>query len=267
MGTVRTPIGYCEDTGKRPFFYANAHEKDYVPLAPVEVEITNARGRETTLDREGFILASHKSQLADLSDMQAVADVHTSEIEQLLLSVTGADRVIVGGHGILRYSERSGKIGTSDNSHPARFAHVDMSHAAAVEARAKGAPQGKNILRSAQYNVWRVLSPAPQDVPLALCEWPSVAMEDMIACDAIFDPPDGSPEWSFENYVLKYSPAHRWSYYSHMGPDEAIIFKTSESDPARAQFMPHGAFDNPLAGPDAPARISLEMRGMAYWFG
>ena len=51
-----------------------------------------------------------------------------------------------------------------------------------------------------------------------------------------------------------------------MRPDEAIVFKTSESDPARAQLMPHGAFDNPLAPPDSPPRVSLEMRGTCYWF-
>ncbi|MGB3795304.1 MAG: hypothetical protein WA957_03265 [Alteraurantiacibacter sp.] len=45
----------------------------------------------------------------------------------------------------------------------------------------------------------------------------------------------------------------------------ALVFKTSESDPLRAQLMPHGAFDNPSAPPDAPPRISLEMRGTAYW--
>ena len=44
------------------------------------------------------------------------------------------------------------------------------------------------------------------------------------------------------------------------------MFKTSESDPGRAQLMPHGAFDNPLAGPDDPARVSLEMRGTCYWY-
>jgi hypothetical protein len=30
--------------------------------------------------------------------------------------------------------------------------------------------------------------------------------------------------------------------------------------------MPHGAFDNPRAGDHAPPRVSLEMRGTAYWF-
>ncbi len=263
---VRAEIGYSRKTEKRPYFYANAHEKDYVPLAPVEMDIVDARGMDCSLDREGFVIVSHSSTLADLTDMDAVAKVHSGEIADLLKRVTGADHVSMTPRGILRYSERSGKTGSTDNSHPARFAHVDMSHAAAADARAKAAPEGKRIARSAQYNVWRVLSPPPQDVPLALCAWPSVQESDLIDCLAIFDPADGSPEWSFGNYVIRHNPAHRWYYFSDMTPGEAIVFKTSESDPARAQLMPHVAIDNPLVGPDAPARVSLEMRGTCYWF-
>ncbi|OJW70781.1 MAG: hypothetical protein BGO57_03795 [Sphingomonadales bacterium 63-6] len=270
-GNVRAEIGYTEDTGKQPYFYANAHEKDYVPLAPVEMDIADARGMDTSLDREGFILVSHASAVSDLTDMDAVARIHAGEIEALLKDVTGADHVAIMPRGILRYSERSGRTGSTDNSHPARFAHVDMSVSAAASAREQGAPGpdvtgGRAILRSAQYNVWRVLSGPPQDVPLAMCAYPSVSEGDLIDCLAIFDPPDGSPEWSFGNYVIRHNPAHRWHYYSDMRTDEAIVFKSSESDPQRAQLTPHGAFDNPLAGPDAPARVSLEMRGTAYWF-
>ncbi len=266
-GNIRAEIGYTRETGKQPYFYANAHEKDYVPLAPVEMEIRDARALDCTLDREGFTLVQHESALADLTDMDAVAKEHSLEIAELLKQVTGADHVAMTPGGILRYSERSGKTGSTDNSHPARFAHVDMSRSAAAEARAKSAPEGKTIARSAQYNVWRVLTPPPQDVPLALCAWPSVGQEDLIDCLAIFDPPGGAPEWSFGNYVIRHNPGHQWHYYSNMTPEEAIIFKTSESDPGRAQLMPHGAVDNPLAGDDAPARMSLEMRGTCYWFG
>ena len=128
-------------------------------------------------------------------------------------------------------------------------------------ARGQSAPEGREITRSAQYNVWRVLSAPPQDVPLGLCDYTSIEEGDLLPCQAIFDPLDGSPEWGFPNYLLEYNPAHRWFYYSDMHPGEALVFKTSESDPARAQLMPHGAFDNPLAPLDSVPRISLEMRG------
>lgn len=266
MSTVRAPIGYSERTARKPFFYANAHEKDFVPLKPAEVAISDARGLDCDLDVEGFTLVNHKSAVEDLTDLKAVAAVHSGEIAAMLKDLTGCDHVAMTPFGILRFSEKLGENAAHDNSHPARFVHVDMAKEDAAAMRDKGAPEGKTVIRSAQYNVWRALSGAPQDVPLGLCAYPSLAPQDLLPCDAIFDPLDGSPEWGFGNYLLAANPAHRWYYYSDMTPDEAIVFKTSESDPARAQLMPHGAFDNPLAGPDSPARISLEMRGTCYWF-
>ncbi len=262
---VRAQIGYSARTTRKPFFYANAHEKDFVPLAPSEVPIHDARSAGCSLDREGFTLVEHRSAVADLTDLAAVAERHTAEVEELLKSVSGADHVAMFSRGILRFSERAGQNDEHDNSHPARFVHVDMSVEPAKAARDKGAPQDRTVARSVQYNVWRVLSPPPQDVPLGLCAFNSLSMADLIACDAIFDPP-GASEWSFGNYLLEASPAHRWYWYPDMHVGEALVFVTSESDPARPLMMPHGAFDNPLTPPGAPARISLEMRGTAYWF-
>ncbi len=270
MTDVRAEIGYSERTETKPYFYANAHEKDFVPLKPAEVAIADARGRDCTLDREGFTLVEHASAVEDLTDLEAVAEVHRGEIVDLLKRITGCDEVVMTPFGILRFSEKLGENEAHDNSHPARFVHVDMAKEAAAGMRDKTAPtppEGKAVVRSAQYNVWRSLAGGTQDVPLGLCAYPSVAREDLLDCDAIFDPLDGSPEWGFPNYLLAHNPAHRWYYYSDMTRDEAIVFKTSESDPERAQLMPHGAFDNPLAGPDAPARVSLEMRGTCYWYG
>ncbi|MXO61232.1 hypothetical protein GRI89_16935 [Altererythrobacter salegens] len=267
MKDVRAAIGYSERTERRPFFYANAHEKDFVPLKPAEVTIHDAREIDADLDREGFMLVGHASAVDDLTDLEQVAKVHRAEISDLLKRLTGCDEVMMTPFGILRFSEKSGANEEHDNSHPARFVHVDMAKEDAAAMRAKGAPEGKTVVRSAQYNVWRSLAGGTQDVPLGLCAYPSIAAEDLLDCQAIFDPLDGSPEWGFANYLLAANPAHQWFYYSDMRPDEAIVFKTSESDPERAQLMPHGAFDNPLAGPDAPPRVSLEMRGTCYWYG
>jgi hypothetical protein len=266
MKDVRAAIGYSEWTGQRPYFYANAHEKDFVPLKPVEVTIRDARTIGADLDREGFTLVEHRSAVEDLTDLAAVTGVHSGEIAELLGRVTGCDEVVMTPFGILRFSEKSGANEQHDNSHPARFVHVDVARKDAAAMRARTAPAGRAVARSAQYNVWRSLAGGTQDVPLGLCDYTSVAPGDLLDCRAIFDPLDGSPEWSFANYLLAANPAHRWYYYPDMRADEAIVFKTSESDPDRAQLMPHGAFDNPLAGDDAPPRVSLEMRGTCYWF-
>lgn len=265
MAKLRARIGYSERTEREPYFYANAHEKDFVPLVPVDVDIHDARGRGCSLDVEGFTLVEHESALADLTDLAAIARDHAPEIVAMLTALVGCEHVAMAPGGILRFSERAGTNARHDNSHPARFVHVDMSREAAAAARSGAAPDVE-IARSAQYNIWRVLSDPPQDVPLGLCDYTSLADGDLLPCRAIFDPLDGSPEWGFPNYLLAHNPAHRWFYYSAMHKGEALVFKTSESDPARAQLMPHGAFDNPLAPPDAPPRVSLEMRATAFWF-
>jgi hypothetical protein len=172
---VRAPIGYSERTERRPYFYANAHQKDFVPLKPAEVEIRDARGLGCDLDREGFTLVEHASAVADLTDLDAVAAVHKDEIAELLKRTTGSDEVAMAPFGILRFSERLGANEAHDNSHPARFVHVDMAKEPAAAARARTAPEGKAIARSAQYNVWRSLAGGTQDVPLGLCDFTSLA--------------------------------------------------------------------------------------------
>ncbi len=266
MTTVRAPIAYVADTGERPRYYANAHEKDTIVLAPVDMDITDMRGQDLSLDREGCVLAACPSAVSDWADQGQIARVHLPELDALLKSLTGCDFVSTTPRGILRFSEKSGKTGSSDNSHPARFAHVDVSPETGTRFRAQSAPEGQTIVRSAQYNVWRALSGAPQDVPLALCDYRSIAGEELIKADAIFDPPGGAPEFSFEGYVVAHHPGHRWMWFRDMGPDEVIVFKTSDSDPDQAQCIPHVAFDCPDVPEDAPPRVSVEMRANCYWY-
>src|SRR5690554_7860911 len=99
MSDVRAQIGYSERTERRPYFYANAHEKDFVPLKPVEVDIVDARGRDCTLDNDGFTLAEHRSAVADLTDLDAAAEVHRGEIVDLLKQPTGCDEVVMTPFG------------------------------------------------------------------------------------------------------------------------------------------------------------------------
>ena len=251
-------------TERRPFFYANAHEKDFVPLKPAEVAIADARGRDCSLDREGFTLVEHKSAVTDLTDLDAVAAIHRGEIAELLKRVTGCDEVVMTPFGILRFSEKSGANAAHDNSHPARFVHVDTAKEAAAAMREKTAPAGRTIARSAQYNVWRSLAGGTQDVPLGLCAYPSVAPEDLLDCDAIFDPLDGSPEWGFPNYLLAHNPAHRWWYFSNMTRDEVLLLVFHDSRRVKPWRVPHTAFRD-RSRPQAHPRESVEFRSVAYF--
>lgn len=256
-------INYVGRSPERPRYYANDHSRDTVVIEPEPMALLDGRGLGLSLDEAGFKLVEHKSAVADLGNRESVPD-YAREIEELLLAETGADRVIVTGAPILRFSEKTGKAGSSDNSYPARFAHVDISDATGQEFSAKRGPDGQGAYkRAAHYNVWRVLSDAPQDVPLALCDARTLGGKELIHADAIFDSPSG--DWSFEGYVVAHDPGHQWMWFSDMTPQEAIIFKTHDSDKSMAPCVPHVAFDDPLCPGDAQARVSAEIRAIAYW--
>lgn len=266
--TVTGTISYLGAMTVRPRYYANDHSRDVLVLTPRTVEIEDARTRSIapSLEREGFTLVEHKSAVADFRNSAQVALAHPAEIERLVQHLSGADAVVVSSPGVLRFSEASPDSGKLNNSLPARFIHIDVSDAtAAIFAERSRPSREKPLRRAAHYNVWRVISPPPQDVPLAVCDARTLATEDLVAADAVFDAP-GKPEWSFEGLLVHYNERHRWSYFSGMSRDEALVFKTHDSDPAQPHHVPHTAFNDPTCPPGVAPRASIEMRAIAYWF-
>jgi hypothetical protein len=262
---TRARIAYVSRGSRRPRYYANDHSRDVLDIAPVEMEIADARSTAPTLDGAGFTLLAHRSAVADFADRAAVRACYRPEIIELIRGVSGADLVLVESPGTLRFSERSAQSGVLDNSRPAPFAHVDVSDSTAKAFAERASPSGRRLARFVHYNIWRAISAPPQDVPLAVCDARSVAAADLLTADAVFDKP-GEPEWSFEGLVLAHAAGHRWHWFPDMHRDEALVFKTHDSEPARAHCVPHVAFDNGACPAHAPPRASIEMRALALWF-
>ncbi|HEY5409676.1 MAG TPA: CmcJ/NvfI family oxidoreductase, partial [Caulobacteraceae bacterium] len=168
---VKGTISYIHEMAERPRFYANDHSRDLLDLDPRTVDIEDARSWPVPpdLDREGFMLTPHRSAVTDFRDAAEVARLHPAEIETLLLEVTGADRVVVNGTGVLRFGETSPDAGRLNNSFPARFIHIDCSDKTAAQFAERSRPKDveRPVRWACAYNVWRVLSPPPQDIPLA----------------------------------------------------------------------------------------------------
>jgi hypothetical protein len=266
--TVTGALGFSELLDQRMEFFANDNSRDRMNVTQRDVPIENVRARAEppSLEKEGFELVPHKSAVTDFRDKDQVDRIHPAEIVELLRRVSGADHVEVTGRAILRFGERSTDSGALDNSRPARYVHVDISDETGRQFNARSeAPEGRKIRRIARYNVWRVLTPPPQDVPLAVCESRSVAREDLLPAWAMFDR-DGEVVFSFEAWVLRYNPSQRWAYFADMTPDEALVFKTHDTDPDHPSHVPHGAFDDPGCPAGVPPRGSVEMRGVAYWY-
>ena len=91
---VDVELNYLRNTGVRPVAYAIAPPEG-VPrytgeVEPRPVRIFNGRRLDaTTLDREGFALHAHRSELSDFSDERLIREVYYREVEQLLKRVTG----------------------------------------------------------------------------------------------------------------------------------------------------------------------------------
>ena len=266
---VAGEVNYIGEMTERPRFYANDHSRDFLNLDARTVQIEDVRRNSAppSLQREGFCLVGHRTAVRDFRDPAEIMRTHYPEIQELLLEQTGADKVVVTAPGVLRFAESSPDSGRFNNSRPARFIHIDVSDATAQTFADLGRPDvpGKSIRRSVQFNVWRVLSEPPQDVPLAVCDARTLSPQDLVAADAVFDVPD-RPEWSFEALLVRHNTAHRWCYFSNMTRDEALIFTTNDSEPGQPHHVPHTAFNDPTCPGGAQPRASVEMRAIAYWF-
>jgi hypothetical protein len=272
---VESWVNYVGQMSERPRYHLNDDSRDILTLNPQAVRVENARLRPQppSLEREGFALFPHKSAVSDFHNTEEIAVTHPSETERLLLDLTNADKVVFSAPTVRRFAESSPDVvgftnsGKLYNTRPARFAHIDVndSTAAALAKRWRPKDHDRPVRRFAHYNIWRVLSPPPQDTPLALCDSRSVSPSDLVEADAMMDIP-GKPESSYIGLVIRYSPRHRWSYFPDMNRDEVLVFKAYDSDPGQANPVPHSAFNNPTSPPGASPRTSIEMRGIAYWF-
>jgi hypothetical protein len=266
---VVTRLNYIGPMAHRPRYYAVNSSRDVITRDRRKIRIADARLRaqQPSLDREGFALFPHKSAVSDFSNQEELARIYPREIEQLVLELSGADQVVITGRGVLRFGEHDRPASSRfDVLPPARFIHTDISDSTAAALKERWLPRedGRSVRRYAHYNIWRVLTPPPQDVPLAVCDSLSVSPSDLVDADAITDTP-GMPESSIVVVLVRYSPGHRWWYFSNMDRDEVVVFKSQDSDPDHPRHVPHSAFKNPACPSGIAPRSSIDMRAMAFW--
>ena len=73
---TRALIAYAGRGVARPRYYANDHSRDVLDIAPVAMDIADARARAPTLDDAGFTLVAHRSAVTDFADRAAVEAVY-----------------------------------------------------------------------------------------------------------------------------------------------------------------------------------------------
>ena len=239
----------------------------------VDVEISDVRGTNPTLRREGFQLVDHTSAVPDLEALEGDADldrVYGREMRSLLRDVTGAEAVYLLGGPKRRYGESAtAKLEHLSNAKPARYVHGDVTETSALQQATGLASMVPRLHlreydRWVLYNMWRPITPPPHDHPLAVCDARTIAPRHRVPVLAITEI-RGFGHFEFETNGHVADPHHRWCWFRDMTPDEVLVFTTFDSDPTRPHQVAHTAFTDPGCPPGTPTRASVELRALALW--
>jgi hypothetical protein len=268
---IRNPPGPSDDVLE--FVTEDETQSTMVTLPGEPMWITNARGLTTDVDREGFVLVPHVSAVADFGAIQVdpvVDQQYIDEMSDLLTEVTGASKVVFLGGGKKRFGESAvDQLASLKNAKPARYPHADNTDASAT-AMAELFEQLVDDVdlsgysRWAMYNMWRSVTPPPQDFPLAVCDARSLAPGDEVTVTAL-TVELGDVHVCHDTTSYVHNSAHRWHYFRDMTPDEVLVFKAHDTDTTRAGRVPHTAFTDPTCPRGTPTRASVEMRALALF--
>jgi hypothetical protein len=269
-------------------FVAPGHEVntgDYLPY-PVTIHDARPRQAEFSLESHGFMIMRRPSSVHNFFDKEEVNAVYPAEVAEAIGQITGANRVVTMGWMVRTSGDLSAharqQVGYTHQGGvqpPAGEAHVDSSPDR-VDRMAEALyqqrfPREPPYQRYLYMSFWRTFSPPPQDYPLALCDGNSVGDEEgvpntMFVVDKIPEReemlrPMPDEDKAIAAAIFRYSPGHRWWYFSDMTRDEALLFVFHDSRRVRPWRVPHTAFRDE-SRPEARLRESIELRSVAYFW-
>ncbi|KDQ10351.1 hypothetical protein BOTBODRAFT_47050 [Botryobasidium botryosum FD-172 SS1] len=226
-----------------------------------DVVVHNARGLEGTftLEANGFEFAKHTSAETEFADEEAITTRYYAEMEELVRKRTGAKRVLIWDHVIRGNWEGMGP----DVQRPLDRIHVDQTYAAGpFIARRFLGEEAEDLLkgRFRIMNVWRPIGAPVYHTPLALADWRTFSLDDLVPVRLIFQ---GSESDVFN---VRYNENVKWYYLKEHAPSEVTLFKCfdSSTDHGDARLCPHGSFHDAGSPPDAPQRRSIEVRALVF---
>ncbi len=269
MSPLTASLRYMVPTDEKPVYVASqggaqAQLSISVEFEDREVEIHDARLLEYPpgLEEQGFKLCGQTTQIADFYQLDRIQVQYEAELEELLLRETGGRELLIFDH-TLRSSSNDVRAERSTRE-PATVIHNDYTDASAQQRLRDLLDDEIATERlSSPYaivNAWRSITGPVLQKPLACCDANTISTADLIATER------RGAERTGELELVTWNPAHRWYYYPEMQRDEVLLIKTFDSrTDGRARRSIHSAFENPLAGPGAPARQSIESRALIFF--
>jgi len=263
---------YVVNDGGKPVARNNADGRiDYlnVSLEEHEMPVHNGRAHSDrfSLEQHGFQLIRHESGVTEFRDQAELDAVYRPEMEQLIKDMTGASRVFLFDNTL-----RTADEGSPDAKwmrETVNHVHNDYTNWSAPQRVRDLLPDEAEVLlqnRFAVIQVWRAIRSPVEKSPLAMCDARSIVADDLIIMERSRPQGPASTKRVGELYHLAFNPNHQWHYFPKMTRDEVLIFKTFDSDlESRSRFTAHAAFEDPTSPPDAPERVSIDVRALAFF--
>ena len=212
---------------------------------------------DVSLEVNGFTLSENTSQVTDFRDDDQIVSLYYDEMKDLIRRATGAARVLMRSHLIRTEKPIDFNDGYS------RFVHCDYN-AARTEIMAQelfdrdGITPGDNWTY-AWFNTWQPFDHQVQNNPLAVIDWQSLPMDDVIG---YFYTGRGN-----DSLVAApvYNPDHQWWYFPLMETHEVLITTQLDQRPHTPDYCPHTAFDVPGQADGTLPRRSIETRLLAVF--
>lgn len=231
------------------------------PIA-TQVDIHNGRGKEFSLDANGFKLVEHAWRHIDYYNNEAVLDEYYKECEALVCKETGAKFALAFDHNVRARSRKEAGLellggnsvqeplisyGVHNDytvtSAPARIRQLALPPKNNDTLRRSCgdtppiAPERLESLLQGRWlfiNVWRNITTRPvQRFPLAMCDAASMSADEFVVFEIRYSDRVG------ENYFARHSPAHTWYFFPEATRDEAVLLKCWDSRGSTFErFMP-----------------------------
>ena len=270
---IRAEVQYINGGEERPIYFASSAGRDAAfevnrGLQAHPVEVQDARDAATDFGGEemgqpdiGFKLINHHSAVRNFLDHEEISGTYEGEIETILKSLTGASRVHIFDHTV-RASDPEVRE-QKQIREPATLVHNDYTPKSGYVCLDENLGDDAEHLAKGRFqiiNLWRPLVNPVQNFPLVLCDARTVSTSDVVPTER------RAPNHIGEILLATYNPLHQWYYFSKMTSDEALVFKTFDSENAgRTPGSIHTSIDVPGISPDAPPRESIETRAFVFY--
>ena len=158
----------------------------------------------------------------------------------------------------MRYSEKADRDGMMT---PAGWAHLDYdADEAAVQLHETLERNPRSSRRSVGTCCTRpgaVLSDPPQDFPLAICDWRTVASADIVPL--VYHVGTDGSDVTYRSQGSRYSDRHDWWYFPDLTIDDLLLFVGFDSSRPDVPSSLHVSFEDPTVDDPVP-RASIETR-------